>query len=71
MKKMWNTPDIQELTIESTACTGWGSNGWGHGGWEPHRPGKPGFGKDDWGGCDKKPGDRFPGFHPGCEDDLS
>lgn len=39
MKKVWNTPNIEELTIQSTACwyQGWDSN-------RPSKPGRPNVG---------------------------
>ena len=75
MKKMWNTPDIQELTIQSTTCTGWGSgSGWGHGGWgKPSRPDRPSYGNDDLCRCEggTSPCSKHHGSFPGLEDDLS
>jgi len=33
MKKTWNTPELNELDIQETACPSWGWNwGW-HWGW--------------------------------------
>lgn len=42
MKKVWNAPEVQELTIQATACTGWNNGGWNNGGWGNGRPGRPG-----------------------------
>lgn len=68
MKRTWNSPDVEELTIQATSCTGWYGGGYGDG--RPSRPqrpgggGRPGFG----GGCG---GDEMspPEFHP--EDETS
>lgn len=46
MKKTWNVPNIEELTIQSTAF--WNHGGWGHG--KPNPPHRPG---GDFGGCGK------------------
>lgn len=37
MKKEWNAPDVQELTIQATSCNDWG---WSSG--RPNRPSRPG-----------------------------
>ena len=75
MKKMWNTPDIQELTIQSTTCTGWGNGGtWGNGGWgRPSRPGRPGHGNDNLCRCEggTSPCSKHHGWGDGFEDDMS
>jgi len=55
MKKVWNAPDVKELTIQATSCEDWG---WNSGRptrpSRPSRPGRPGNGgpgscKPGWG----------------------
>ena len=70
MRKAWNAPNIEELTIQSTAC-------W-YQGWQPSRPskpGRPGRGDDDKCRCEGgiSPCNKHHGFYPpfDSEDETS
>lgn len=69
MKKIWNTPELQDLTISATANTDMqGCFDW----WKPVKPGQPGKpGKPGKPGCGGAGGDEMSPseFHP--EEELS
>lgn len=60
MKRAWNSPEVEELTIQATSCTGGGWYGGGY--YRPSRPSRP----------SRPGGGGRPGFGGGCGgDDMS
>lgn len=55
MKKVWNVPEVQELTIQATSCNDWG--------WNSGRPNCPGTPNRPSNPC-------RPGHRPGWGDDM-
>lgn len=49
MKKTWNSPEVQELTIQATAHGGYGNGGYGNGGYGNGGYGNGGYGNGQHG----------------------